>query len=416
MSLIVMSTDAPTSPMDRLSPLWNRRSNSNRKSGSEPNSRPTTSNGLLSPRSASASISDNSDESPSTESTKPSRRASLRNMVGRIRSASNASSTASNKSHDSNFSEVQNWFYGFRKYNQLVSARTFDDPASTSQGFAKATKALTKRCGGQFLHGLSEAAFDFSLLWCPAGKLSRSANEEPSWSWQAFDGPVNFPFDPTTCPDIYTTPRSEGEWFRSEIVNLHVGPDTAQYTVRREKCNSLRIKYPPYFHAPRGSDASVESHTLRFTASVISAQGFTAEQLHYRGKEIPCSQLLNDSNQHCGVIMDFESTISEPSSTGPFEFVLLSRNLRRDPLEQTRRPTMPLMHPPGTPIWDGERFVWDEEVADSDETIFTPGPWKMLNVMLIKWVDGFAERVAIARIHEDAWTQNYPAKKDIVLR
>jgi len=77
---------------------------------------------------------------------------------------------------------------------------------------------------------------------------------------------------------------------------------------------------------------------------------------------------------------------------------------------------MPLMHPPGTPIWDGERFVWDEEVADSDETIFTPGPWKMLNVMLIKWVDGFAERVAIARIHEDAWTQNYPAKKDIVLR
>lgn len=336
-------------------------------------------------------------------------------MVGRIRSASSAS-TASNKSHDSNLNEVGNWFYGFRKYNQLVSTRALNDPDNTPQAFAKATKALTKSCGGQFLHGLSEAAFDFSLLWCPAEKLTRSFNDEPSWSWQAFHGPVNFPFDPTTCPDIYTTPRSEGEWFRSEILNLHVGPESAQYTVRREKCNSLRIKYPPYFHAPRGSDASVESNTLRFTAWAISAQGFTAEQLHYQGKEIPCSQLFNPSNHHCGVIMDFESTISEPSSTGPFEFVLLSRNLRRDPSEQARRPAMPLMHPPGTPIWDGERFVWDKEVADSDESLFTPGPWTMLNVMLIKWVDGFAERVAIARIHEHAWTQCNPVKKDIVLR
>ncbi|KAF2853297.1 hypothetical protein T440DRAFT_466272 [Plenodomus tracheiphilus IPT5] len=415
MSLIVMSTETPTA-LDRLSPSWIRRSISNRKSsGSDATSRPTTSNGLLSPRPATASTSSNSDESRSTDSARSGRRASIRNMVGRIRSTSNAS-TASNKSQDSSLSEIENWFYGFRRYNQIVSAKALGEPIATPQEFAKATKALTKSCGGQFLHGLPEAAFDFSLLWCPAGKLSRSSKDEPSWSWKAFDGPINFPFDPTTCPDIFTTPRSEGEWFRSELVNLHVGPESAQYTVRREKCNSLRIKYPPYFHAPRGTDASVESQTLRFTASTISAEGFTAEQLHHQGKEIPCSHLLNESEQHCGVIMDFESTIAEPSSTGPFEFVLLSRNLRREPSEQVRRPTLPLMHPPGTPIWDGERFVWNEEVADFDEEFFVSGPWKMLNVMLIKWVDGFAERVAIARIHEDEWVKRDPVRKDIVLR
>ena len=240
-------------------------------------------------------------------------------------------------------------------------------------------------------------------------------SSEPSWSWTAYDGAVVFPFDPTTCPDVYTAPKSEGEIFRSEIVQFHVGPKDAQYTVRREKNGSLRIKYPPYFHAPRGSEISAESNTLRFTAFTISADGFTAEQLDYQNKEIPCSQLLNEMHQQCGVIMDFESALSEPSSDGPFEFVLLSRNFRREPASHTRRPANRTFHPPGTPIWDGERFVWDQEVVDFDDEVFEDGPWKMLNVMLIKWVGEHAERVAIARIHESAWLAKSPVRKEIVL-
>lgn len=336
-------------------------------------------------------------------------------MVNRLRSPSNAS-LASNKSYDLDFAEVENWFYGFRKYNQLVTTKISPEQAYPSQEFTKASKALSKNCGGNFLHGLPESAFDFSLLWCPAGQLSRKDNDEPSWSWTAYTGPVNFPFDPTSCPDIYTLPRSEGEWFRSEITNMHVGPATAPYTVRREKCNSLRIKYPPYFHAPRGSEASVESNTLSFSAQSISADGFTAEQLLYQDKEIPCSQLLDSNHAHCGVIMASESTISEPSSTGPFEFILLSRNLRREPAEQTRRPAVPSMHPPGTPIWDGERFVWDEEVVEFDESVFEAGPWKVLNVMLVKWVGEYAERVAVGRMHEDVWRERGPKRRDVVLR
>jgi hypothetical protein len=325
---------------------------------------------------------------------------------------------SSNKSQETDVSEAGNWFYGFQKYNHFVTTTLSPTQTYPSQEFAKVSKSLSKNCGGQFLHGLPEAAFDFSLLWCPAGKLSRRDDvDEPSWSWSAYAGPINFPFDPTSCPDIYTTPRSEGELFRSEIVNLYIGPESSPYTVRREKkCNSLRTKYPPYFHAPRGSDASSESKILRFTSSTISAEGFTAEQLRHQNKEIPCSQLINDKDQHCGVIMDFESSISEPSSAGPYEFVLLSRNLRREPAMQTRKPTLNTMHPPGTPIWDGERFVWDEEVVDFDEEHFEPGPWKMLNVMLIRWNGEHAERIAIARIHEDAWLQRSPVKKDVVLR
>lgn len=76
------------------------------------------------------------------------------------------------------------------------------------------------------------------------------------------------------------------------------------------------------------------------------------------------------------------------------------------------------MHSPGTPIWDGERFVWDEEVVDFDEGVFAAGEWNVLNVMLVRWNEscGHAERVAIGRMHEDAWKALGPQRKDIVLR
>lgn len=313
--------------------------------------------------------------------------------------------------------EVENWFQGFRKYNNLVTEISAASEERTPD-FGKASKALSKKCGGRFLHSIPESAFDFSLLWCPAGQLSkRQDTSEPSWSWSAYQGPVNFPFDPTTCPDVFKAPKSDGEWFRSEIMSLHVGPESAPYTVRREKCNSLRIKYPPYFQAPRGSEVNVESNALRFAASAISADGFHAEQLHYNDEEIACSRLLtNDDHHHCGVIMDYESTISQPSSIGPYEFILLSRSLRRDPDNATRQPRMPTMHPPGTPIWHADRFVWDAEIMDFDEDHYRPGEWKILNLMLIRWNGDFAERVAIARMHEDEWVRRNPVKKDIVLK
>lgn len=411
MSLLIMPTDTPSN-FDRLSPSWIRRPLSRRSTSPLKEPGPTTANGFLAPEPTRS----NSDESRSARSIS-SRRGSVREIVKRLRSSSNAS-TGSNKSQDIDFSEVENWFHGFRKYNQLVS-NTTPNQAYPSKEFTKASKALTKNCGGQFLHGLPEAVFDFSLLWCPAGHLTRKENtDEPSWSWTAYNGAVNFPFDPSTCPDIYTTPRSEGEWFRSEIVNYHIGPPSAQYTVRREKGHSsLRIKYPPYFHAPRGADHKTESNTLRFTASTISAEGFTAEQLEHEGKEIPCSHLINEDDQHCGVIMDYESSISQPSSTGPYEFILLSRNLWRKPSPENRKPVgLSTMHPSGTPIWAQDHFIWDEVVDDFAAEQFEAGPWKMLNVMLIKWVGEHAERVAVARIHEDAWNQRAPVRKEIVLQ
>lgn len=410
MSLLVMSTQ-PTPSNDRLSPSWIRRTISRKKKPApESESRPSTSSGRLTPRPISSRS--NSDESRSTLSKSIDNRTSFRGVVNRLRSSSSASSLGG-KSRDEN--DIHDWFQGFKKYNQLVTTKISPEQSHDSPELFKVTKTLTKNCGGQLIHGLPDAAFDFALLWCPVSELTRRNANEPSWSWTAFNGAVNYPFDPTTCPDICNAPRADGEVFRSEVTNYHIGPAAAQYTIRREKNASMRTKYPPYFHAPRGADASVDSNTLRFSAQTISANAFSSEQLHYQDEEISCCQLLDAQDQHCGVIMDRLSALSEPSEDGPFEFILLSRNLRREPEAHTRRPANPTIHPPGTPIWDGERFVWDQVVVDFDDEVFEEGPWKMLNVMLIKWVGDCAERVAIARIHEDAWAAQSPEKKEIVL-
>ncbi|KAH6208230.1 hypothetical protein HBI15_160500 [Parastagonospora nodorum] len=413
MSLLVMSTgpDSPPSK-DKLSPSWIRRASVpfRRKSVQDADSRPSTSNSLLSPRPTSSRT--NSEEAQRERSKSPDSRTSFRNVVNRLRSSSSASSLGG-KVDDT---DIHDWFQGFRRYNQLVTTQFSSAPSFNAQDLTKATKTLTKNCGGQLIHGLPEAAFDFSLLWCPAAQLARRDTTAPTWSWTAYTGQVTFPFDPTTCPDLTRTSKAEGSLFRSEITNFHIGPASTPYTIRREKNTSMRSTFPPYFHAPRGSDASLDADTLRFTAATIPADGFSSEQLDYNNKPIPVCHLLDDKSQHCGVIMAHHDDIAAPSSSGPFEFVALSRNLRREASPHTRRPANPTIHPPGTPIWDGEGFVWDEAVVDFDEGVFADGEWSMVNVMLVKWVGEHAERVAVGRIHEDTWAAGGPVRREIVLR
>ncbi|KAH7135492.1 hypothetical protein B0J11DRAFT_160856 [Dendryphion nanum] len=390
---------------DRLSPFWTT---------SPLRSKSTTpSPGPESSRDDGKSISGGSSDLSSAKSTRTRGRTSIKRMMKRIRSSSNLTSSDQLLMQPTSFKEVENWYTGFQLYNMLITTRFSSNDTEYINDISKACSTLSKNCGGQFIHGLPESVFDLALLWCPAKPLKRTNTTQPTWSWLGWEGRINFPFDPTSCPDV---PRNKDGIFRSEILQYHIGTKAAPYTIRREKKDTqLRIQYPPYFHAPRGHDTNI-SDTLRFSAQTISAEGFTAEQLHYEEEKIPCSQLINNKYQLCGVIMDFEESISEPSTNGPYEFVLLSRNLRSETVRQPRGPVHPTTHPSGTPIWNRERFSWSQEVVDFNEDIFSSGPWKMLNVMLIRWVGEYAERVAVARIHEEGWLQCNPVKKDIVLR
>ncbi|KAH9864358.1 hypothetical protein J1614_010292 [Plenodomus biglobosus] len=145
---------------------WIERLNTNNKLGLDINGTPLTDLNLLPPQPASTLIASTSDETCSAESARTNCRASIHNMIDRIRSKSTAITTSS-KSEDSILSEINNWFDGFRLYNRIISAEAVGEQVAKWAELAIVKRALTKSCGGQFINGLPEAAFDLSLLWCP---------------------------------------------------------------------------------------------------------------------------------------------------------------------------------------------------------------------------------------------------------
>ncbi|KAF2739703.1 hypothetical protein EJ04DRAFT_519355 [Polyplosphaeria fusca] len=375
-----------------------------------------SSRGALTPKPTTSTTE--SDESRSTRSSQSRRSSSIRDLVTRLRSSSNVTLVEGPKLEESDFKKIDSWWNGFEGYSQLVTLETSLDDAYAGARFAAICGILSKIAGNSsFFHGLPERAIDLALLWCPAGPTTRRKDsEEPSWSWTGWEGQVNFPFDPSNCPDLRRLPRSEGELFRSEISEFRVGPPESQYCLRREQDTAMRSTYATHFHAPYGKEPNADTNTLRFSAFTINADsGFDVEQMeNHDDRQLACSSLLVNKNT-CGILMDFEERLFKPHYAGEYEFVLISRNRYHEASKQPNAPTIPTYHPPGTPIWNGERFLWLQQIWEHDE-VYPEGPWKMLNVMLIRWHGDYAERVAVGKIHEDEWQKHKPTRRNIVLK
>jgi hypothetical protein len=450
-----MSTEMP-SPSGRLTPssfigkISRRGSRAQKIDDASPNP-----GGLLVPRDTSRSS--DSEESRSIRSNASSQaRKFFRQLStrGLQRSPSSVALDGQTppvlKPKDFKNGDINSWKDGFRKYNQLVTNQISKDtsekctkdhvhspkgckkvPAHKSKDFLDICKILTKECdkdyrGRGFVHGLPEAMFDLALLWCPTGHLTREAHpsSEPSWSWTGWDGTgVNFPLDISSCPDLpRRDPEKEGKdfMFKSEVKNYWIGPEEDRWEIRREKKDPLRIAYPSHYALPTGEKRPVDkTDTLQFEAFTISAEGFTTEQLRRDNDEhLAASALMDDKKHQCGVVMDYNHLISiNDDRPRVLEFVLLSRNFRCVPPEHMKRGGSNTAHPPKMPVWENDAFSWDSVLEEFDPDHFQESEWCMLNVMLIEHqAEGWAERVAIATIHEDVWKAAGPKLKPVVLR
>ncbi|CAI6318872.1 unnamed protein product [Periconia digitata] len=424
--LFLMSTaNSPTS--GRLTPSWV--SNLTRRGSKSPSIEDRSSNpgGLLVP--GQASRSSDSEGSRSIHSTR-SDGSQTRTFIGRISNKFQRKRSPSTAGYDALTPPIlglkdfkagpfHDWKAAFAKYNQLVTNQVSKDGSGQSKEFADICAELEKQCGGPFIHGLPEPVFDLALLWCPTGAQYRKQHPalHPSWSWTGWEGAgVNFPFDPYNCPDIR---QSEGDFLRSEIFYYNLGPSNSPWTVRRLRDQKVRLQVP--YHGPfRGNThPTTETDTLRFAAFTIPAESFKMCQVVDDDKHrMPYSELMDKENRHCGNIMDYRHLISASDDRErKFEYVLLSRSRRCPAKADTTRPSSNVAHPPGTPIWKDDRFLWDEALEDFDDSHFNDSEWCMLNVMLVEYQDeGWWERVAIGQMHEEVWQAQNPTRKDIVLR
>ncbi|KAK7183703.1 uncharacterized protein CC84DRAFT_1170945 [Paraphaeosphaeria sporulosa] len=326
------------------------------------------------------------------------------------------------------FKEVEGWFDAFQKYNRLITNQVSGNSNFPAEELSKIQKTICEVEGGRFINDLPEALFDIALLWCPAGEMTRKSvteSSEPSWSWTAWNGAVNFPFDPSSCPDV----RRRGEapvFFKSKITSFVLGPESGceRYTIMNRamslKLDPIstqrpRIEYPTAGLQLLASEPpKVQSDTLRFTAQKVDASAFKMEQIYDEEKQpLLCTGLIDSQDRPCGVLMDYKKKIVAHQQDGKLHYILLSVN-RRVPSTFSKSSNN-ISHPSGIPIWKDGRFLKEEEIGDPED-YNNDGEWKMYNVMLIQefeaktlddgsFQEAFARRVAVGRIHEDAWNE-----------
>ncbi|KAL1594522.1 hypothetical protein SLS60_010282 [Paraconiothyrium brasiliense] len=233
------------------------------------------------------------------------------------------------------------------------------------------------------------------------------------------------------CPDV-RKPGQPDVFFKSKITSFMLGPESGpeRYVIMNralslkpapESTQRTRIEYPTaglYVSGPR-EHPKLQCDTLRFTAQKIDASVFKMEQIYDEDKlPLLCTGLIDCQDRPCGVLMDYKKNIAAHQQEGKLHYVLLSVN-RRVPSTFSRNSSK-ISHPSGIPIWKDGQFLKEEEIGDPVD-YNNEGEWKMYNVMLIqefeaKTLDNgtvqeaFARRVAVGRIHEDAWNE---AIKDV---
>lgn len=215
-------------------------------------------------------------------------------------------------------------------------------------------------------------------------------------------------------------------FFKSQITSFVLGPESGpeRYTIMNraislkpdpESKQRPRIEYPTSGLQLLGSEPpKVESDTLRFTAQKVAASAFKTEQIYHEDKKpLLCTGLIDSQDRPCGVLMDYQSNISAHQEEGELSYIVLSINRRV--ASTFSRNKSNISHPSGIPIWRDGAFLKEEEIGDPAD-FDNEGEWKMYNVMLIQEFkaktledgtieEGFARRVAVGRIHEDAWNE-----------
>ncbi|KAH8594602.1 heterokaryon incompatibility protein-domain-containing protein [Bisporella sp. PMI_857] len=326
--------------------------------------------------------------------------------------------------------------YKFVQYCKIVRGYTLRNLSYKSDilnAFAGISRALERKMATPFRYGLPGQYFNQALFWMPTSKQIRrllqpeeratSNSQIPSWSWAGWEGQAHY------LHTFYSLAKPEEYEFRPEIIFS----DDAQSTdILRLPGESIGSK-----------SSTVEKRldpVLRFEAWTAPGDIFTYF-LEEQGEAKPSSRAsgldstFDDAVLRCAIIVPnseppVESTKGkEPAfeanqATNPSD----EEDLSDDEDEQTiGEAWLTYEHSPlhetvqnGEHCWvllakdkgfrtrDGayvtrpENFP-DEFLTESDtDSENRDTPW-MAQLMLVRWDNGFAERVALAYIEAEAW-------------
>lgn len=305
------------------------------------------------------------------------------------------------------------WLQYFEIYGRVLTdytTRQFSYESDILHAFHGLGGAITRLNGTRFHFGLPSNAFDLALLWINIGlgerRKSKKQHQIPTWSWAAWTGQSTY----NLC-NLSGDP-SEPYRVNSYVRRFYVIENNQSVEIARHQLADGRPsdtdRCTPYFEARQA--ASEPPTDLRKTAGWPEgclhfwAEECTTDQLHfYIRPTSPSTLFLHDgsSNTKCGVLalpsgfQKSETNSLDNYSSEDYSLILVSESPQ-------------VLHhwkfgAKGTLTEENKIFYYSHDSDYYDGTRYR-NAW-MFNVLFVKRVGAFVERVAFGQVHMLAWLQ-----------
>lgn len=320
----------------------------------------------------------------------------------------------------------------FAIYKALVTKYSTKDltfPHDALNAFSGILSALSSSFGWKLACALPESHFDLALLWGPQNQTPRprwasserrkSISTLPSWCWTAWNSLAWWDYWRLVSfadHDII---------IKTEIGGIWIHDSTGTRQIRKSQAHDRDTKMsgphhwerelPPYTLFFQAKTINIEAYAIsepRLKLSVLWKDGEVGDGMsnYYRIVANARLWIYDATGQHCGTIhkCDIASETKLRDKTHCHDLVKMSRSTQGQVTAESIHnmgKRLGGVHPS-----DKEYY---EEVFDTRHYCYK-SDWA-INIMLIRWEDGLAERVAVGQIHSDAWNEELQKSTMITL-
>lgn len=267
----------------------------------------------------------------------------------------------------------------------LYSRKSLSFSSDVSNAFAGIAERLEELTGGNVIHGIPATLLPHALLWAnflPPRQIERreTSTPLPSWSWMAWDGPIEFPLYMQEAMLLPGQGDPKIESFQRNIFSPYV----SLINDNSRSSSGLNESSGPLtddFSHVSGGLLKFESFTVPLI--LLEPGSHSRTSLNYKPRAHAHTDPKSDIFVYLSGIDELRS-----SSSG----ILLEVN--HDDMREYCLKTI-------------VELVLITESANEDGVF--------VNFLLVHWLNGYAERFGIGQAHASAWKSWAPEHKTILL-
>ncbi|KAK8085481.1 HET-domain-containing protein [Apiospora hydei] len=325
----------------------------------------------------------------------------------------------------------------FNVYELLVgpySPRSLTIPADSLAAFSGVISALQDSFGWKFASALPESLFDLALLWRPrtmAALRPRHPSgqkdtqnlpcKSPTWCWTAWNGNIHW------APWRFSIYAGQRVTIKTEVTGFWIVDSGSLSQIKRGLASDSNADMPKYAEVEKPVPVAP---ALVFEAKTVNAKAYDISEpqldqcglwdsekagsglsRYFRNIASNSLWIYDGSGKHCGKLSGL-SPDSWRAQCGDHhtrhELVLLSRSIQDEVTQAAIQAFRGGFPPEYASAWEYYEDVFDTRCYSYKRD------WA-LNIMLVRWEDGVAERVAVGQMHADAWNEARQESKVITL-